>query len=418
MAGSDPVMLISVVIAYVISVLLLTYIVLNGDARCHRGTPIAYIHDLITDRIPVFCRSHVLIFLCGNNANRAKIASEGCSVFFEKRVMPAAYLLLLFVGLLTFQTQVVPRLSELEVFTDDSLCPRSRFFCHESTGMAFPPRTYPIAVPIYLVIALGSWLKVMLTDPGTITSINHGKFSDVYPPDNILFSQNAPDCTTCHMKKLPRSKHCGLCDRCVTRFDHHCGWVATCIGIYNIRYFIIFLAVHMVMTLHGSLLCFELIRAKVQMFIAGRYIFVITNKVIDRFSFRVAFIAETTLCAIFMVVTMAGLMVMFFLFYHISLVLRNKTTNEAAKWSTVKNSAMTYQKDYGVTIGDAMTAEKMQSREQQDGDDSGNAEEFLPLFDSKGFPVNIYNNGIIANFAEVFMPHRFVRLRSSRRKIS
>eukprot|EP00946_MAST-07B_sp_MAST-7B-sp1_P002961 g2961.t1 len=48
-------------------------------------------------------------------------------------------------------------------------------------------------------------------------------------------------CRKCAIVTPPRAMHCFLCNRCVLGMDHHCPWLATCVGYHNHSYFFLFL---------------------------------------------------------------------------------------------------------------------------------------------------------------------------------
>ena len=48
------------------------------------------------------------------------------------------------------------------------------------------------------------------------------------------------ECVVCRCVKPPRAHHCSKCNRCVLRMDHHCKWVANCIGQRNMKLFLNF----------------------------------------------------------------------------------------------------------------------------------------------------------------------------------
>eukprot|EP01016_Furgasonia_blochmanni_P050238 TRINITY_DN772_c0_g1_i3.p1 TRINITY_DN772_c0_g1~~TRINITY_DN772_c0_g1_i3.p1 ORF type:complete len:293 (+),score=43.25 TRINITY_DN772_c0_g1_i3:529-1407(+) len=118
---------------------------------------------------------------------------------------------------------------------------------------------------------------------------------------------NVRYCSKCLMIKPPRCHHCRLCNRCILKMDHHCPWVANCIGFYNYKYF-------MNMLLYGSLIL---------IFITCSYSECVVDMLFDlEKETELSFLVLCTFCLVFTL----GTIVTFFGVYHFWLVFNGKTT--------------------------------------------------------------------------------------------
>lgn len=103
------------------------------------------------------------------------------------------------------------------------------------------------AMLISSILLWYNFLKVWKGDPGIVSSTREEKFRIIVDEAERRGFDARSFCSSCLVHKPLRSKHCGICDRCIAKHDHHCPWVSNCIGEKNHRHFIGYLLMLLVM---------------------------------------------------------------------------------------------------------------------------------------------------------------------------
>lgn len=198
---------------------------------------------------------------------------------------------------------------------------------------------------IHLTIALVyiSMALATFSDPGYIDRHNVSWANSHFVNNGLIFF-GFRDCSTCKLEKPARSKHCSTCGHCIMMFDHHCVWINNCVGYYNFRWFMAYLAANINLLVYGGYISFRtleynntqsisywrLMHTDDDMKVAG--VFVI-------------------LCVIF--VFIAGS----FTALHVRYLYLGVTTNEADKWGDIEYlvgiGALYWVPDLGVYVEQA-----------------------------------------------------------------
>lgn len=103
----------------------------------------------------------------------------------------------------------------------------------------------PIITCVLYVITLIFLLLASFSDPGIVQRyplkgnlMNERKDIKI---NQLGIIRTYKYCGTCSIIRPTRSTHCGDCNNCVERFDHHCPWIGNCAGKRNYKYFYIFI---------------------------------------------------------------------------------------------------------------------------------------------------------------------------------
>eukprot|EP00347_Sterkiella_histriomuscorum_P001842 403370469 len=99
------------------------------------------------------------------------------------------------------------------------------------TGMG---TVYALTFNYLCVMSLSSHWRAAWADPGIVAKQSE-------PPGN-MDPARVKMCKKCDNSWKPeRAHHCSECGNCIFKMDHHCPWINNCVGVKNLKYFMLFI---------------------------------------------------------------------------------------------------------------------------------------------------------------------------------
>lgn len=183
--------------------------------------------------------------------------------------------------------------------------------------------------------------KSGMMDPGILL---RGHPNDIKKTNNTMKSKSTrirqlgyikeyKICDTCYLIRPLRSTHCGVCDNCVIKFDHHCPWIGTCVGARNYPYFFIYLCLLNILQIFTAVVSIVDIILKMKENFKNRNKEDFNNS--KEFSknkwVQISFCQVIMSLYIFIYICITMIFTTGLLIFHIRIVLNNMTTKEELK---------------------------------------------------------------------------------------
>ena len=136
-------------------------------------------------------------------------------------------------------------------------------------------------------------------------------------------------CDTCYIIRPLRTSHCNCCNNCVQRFDHHCPWIGTCVGLRNYTHFYIFLLLLNLLQFFNIAICITHIVLNTK-----KHLKISKNIIQKKQIYRIAFGENIISLYIIIYIFITMIFTTELLIYHTNLILHNQSTKfELKKYS-------------------------------------------------------------------------------------